>query len=267
MSINEIITPNDFDLFGDRLTVNTLTSEFATFESIGVNNINPKDLGGEINIGMADLASQVNIGSIATPIYINEVLYEGGPTGSIGPTGPQGIAGTNGSIGPTGPQGIAGTNGSIGPTGPQGIAGTNGSIGPTGPQGIEGPTGSSDIAISTTTVNTTVSGPFAPQNITLTFTKIGNVVTMGFERLGGIIITTASSAIFSPVDIIPIGYRPSSQNQFIIMVISGPQNITSLTGSLQIVSNRFLISGNNNFVFGGVGEYAGYFKSAVTYNI
>ncbi len=48
------------------------------------------------------------------------------PAGATGPTGPQGIAGTDGATGPTGPQGIAGTDGATGPTGPQGIAGATG---------------------------------------------------------------------------------------------------------------------------------------------
>ena len=33
------------------------------------------------------------------------------PAGATGPTGPQGIAGTDGATGPTGPQGIAGATG------------------------------------------------------------------------------------------------------------------------------------------------------------
>ncbi len=40
------------------------------------------------------------------------------PAGATGPTGPQGIAGTDGATGatgPTGPQGIAGTDGATGP--------------------------------------------------------------------------------------------------------------------------------------------------------
>jgi hypothetical protein len=63
-------------------------------------------------------------------VTAHQVMYQQiGPTGSTGPTGPQGVAG------PTGPQGIQGVTG---PTGPQGI---QGEVGPTGPQGEVGPTG------------------------------------------------------------------------------------------------------------------------------
>ena len=47
-----------------------------------------------------------------------------------GPTGPQGLPGTNGITGPTGPQGIQGVTG---PTGPQGLQGITGPTGATGP--------------------------------------------------------------------------------------------------------------------------------------
>ena len=53
-----------------------------------------------------------------------------------GPTGPQGLPGTNGITGPTGPQGlqgITGPTGETGPTGPQGLQGITGPTGATGP--------------------------------------------------------------------------------------------------------------------------------------
>ncbi len=68
-----------------------------------------------------------------------------GPTGSLGPTGAQGVQGL---IGPTGLPGAQGVQGLIGPTGPPGAQGVQGVIGPTGPpgaqgvQGLIGPTGS-----------------------------------------------------------------------------------------------------------------------------
>jgi len=60
-----------------------------------------------------------------------------------GPTGPQGLPGTNGITGPTGPQGIQGVTG---PTGPQGLQGITGPTGPQGLQGITGPTGATGPA-------------------------------------------------------------------------------------------------------------------------
>ena len=60
-----------------------------------------------------------------------------------GPTGPQGLPGTNGITGPTGPQGIQGITG---PTGPQGLQGITGPTGPQGLQGITGPTGATGPA-------------------------------------------------------------------------------------------------------------------------
>ena len=50
-----------------------------------------------------------------------------------GPTGPQGLPGTNGITGPTGPQGLQGIQGVTGPTGPQGLQGITGPTGATGP--------------------------------------------------------------------------------------------------------------------------------------
>ena len=48
---------------------------------------------------------------------------------TVGPAGPQGVAG---SIGPAGPQGVAGSIGPAGPTGPTGPAGPRGAAGPAG---------------------------------------------------------------------------------------------------------------------------------------
>jgi hypothetical protein len=77
-----------------------------------------------------------------------QVMYQQiGPTGSTGPTGPQGVAGPTGPqgiqgvTGPTGPQGIQGVAGPTGPqgaVGPTGPTGSQGDLGPTGPQGIQG---------------------------------------------------------------------------------------------------------------------------------
>lgn len=58
-----------------------------------------------------------------------------GPSGSPGPTGPQGTPGPAGGTGP------AGVPGSPGPTGDTGPTGAPGGTGPTGPTGSTGPTG------------------------------------------------------------------------------------------------------------------------------
>lgn len=48
------------------------------------------------------------------------IVINGGATGTIGPTGPQGATGPQGPVGATGPQGPLGNQGTTGPTGPQG---------------------------------------------------------------------------------------------------------------------------------------------------
>jgi hypothetical protein len=106
-------------------------------------------------------------------VTAHQVMYQQiGPTGSTGPTGPQGITG------PTGPQGI---QGATGPTGSQGI---QGATGPTGSQGIQGPTGPTgsqgDIGLTGPTGPTgaasTVAGPTGP---TGTFGPTGPTGTSG----------------------------------------------------------------------------------------
>ena len=62
---------------------------------------------------------------------------------AVGPTGPQGPAGS------TGPRGSAGATGPQGDTGP---IGPRGSVGPTGPQGSPGPTGAQGSAGSDASV-------------------------------------------------------------------------------------------------------------------
>jgi plastocyanin len=80
-----------------------------------------------------------------------------GPTGDVGPTGPQGDIGLTGNTGPTGPQGDIGLTGNTGPTGPQGPAGpqgdggSTGNAGATGPTGPQGPAGADGIGAGTVT--------------------------------------------------------------------------------------------------------------------
>ena len=67
--------------------------------------------------------------------YLLNFVIPQGPTGPIGATGPQGLAGATGPTGATGPQGLAGATGPTGATGPQGLIGATGPTGPTGPTG------------------------------------------------------------------------------------------------------------------------------------
>ena len=68
-----------------------------------------------------------------------------GLDGAQGPPGPQGPPGTDGAQGPPGPQGPPGTDGAQGPTGPQGPAGTDGLDGAQGPPGPQGPAGTDGL--------------------------------------------------------------------------------------------------------------------------
>lgn len=115
----------------------------------------------------------------AVIVTATQVMYTNiGPTGSAGPTGPTGSAGTagptgptgsagaNGPTGPTGASGITGPTGptgDIGATGPTGPTGAQGNIGPTGPQGIQGIQGVQGVAGPTGPTGSTGStGPTGP---------------------------------------------------------------------------------------------------------
>jgi hypothetical protein len=65
--------------------------------------------------------------------------------GPMGPTGPQGIAGSTGLQGTQGVTGPSGVNGLQGPTGQQGLQGVTGPTGQAGIQGVTGPTGMAGI--------------------------------------------------------------------------------------------------------------------------
>ncbi len=64
-----------------------------------------------------------------------------GTPGPMGPTGLQGLTGTQGMPGPIGPTGAAGSTGPAGPVGPAGPTGPAGAVGPLGPAGATGPAG------------------------------------------------------------------------------------------------------------------------------
>ncbi|MBY0541420.1 MAG: tail fiber domain-containing protein [Campylobacterales bacterium] len=80
-------------MFADQMNTRVLNSDFVITETISVHNVNPKDFGAELNLGMGSIPSQINIGSFGTPVYINESLYgEGGGVTSMGPFGSTGNA-------------------------------------------------------------------------------------------------------------------------------------------------------------------------------
>ena len=75
-------------------------------------------------------------------LTVQQVMYtQLGPTGSQGVTGSQGPTGPQGYQGYQGPTGPQGNQGYQGPTGPQGNQGYQGPTGPQGNQGYQGPTG------------------------------------------------------------------------------------------------------------------------------
>jgi hypothetical protein len=121
-------------------------------------------------------------------VTAHQVMYQQiGPTGSTGPTGPQGITGPTGPQGDIGPTGPTGSQGDLGPTGPTGAAstvagptgptGSTGDIGPTGPTGSEGPTvyPAAGMAVSTGTAwgtsKTTPTGDVVGTTDTQTLTN------------------------------------------------------------------------------------------------
>jgi hypothetical protein len=128
----------------------------------------------DINLEFTHEAASINPTRPAVPSVIvtaHQVMYQQiGPTGSTGPTGPQGTTGPTGpqgiqgEVGPTGPQGIQGVAGATGPTGAQGIQGITG---PTGPQGIQGNTGATGATGPTGAQGIQgVTGPTGPQGNT-----------------------------------------------------------------------------------------------------
>jgi hypothetical protein len=102
--------------------------------------------------GTIQLNELLETGSVVSVVWGAPFLLAGavGPTGSVGPAGPEGATGSIGPQGPegatgsVGPQGPEGATGSIGPQGPEGATGSQGPAGPegaTGSTGLQGPTG------------------------------------------------------------------------------------------------------------------------------
>jgi len=270
MSIQELLVPNDYNLFGRSITVNTLSAEFGNFTSVGTTNLNAQNFGGELNIGDGGVTSQITIGTntnAMTPIYIGDtgsaVYIDGslynplGPTGPQGVTGPKGATGATGAIGLTGATGAAGLNGVTGATGAAGTNGTNGVTGPTGP------TGSSSGGVSGTTGNTftmSFSGPFSTTQ-TIEYTKIGNQVTMYFPSISN---TSGSSTYFTSDHSIPVDARPEADMFYIGFGVSnGADSLVTWdigqAGDLTIGSGASL---SGAFTSGGL---ASYFNSTFTW--
>ncbi len=120
---------------------------------------------------------------------------------------------------------------------------------------------------TTTTVNTTVSGPWASTAITFTFYKFGNVVTMSWATLGGFVITLSSQTIGTPSGVIPVGLRFDG-GAFTSPVISGVASTSLISGNCVFPTGGAIVFTNtNNSVFGNAGAYAGLNKGAVTYTV
>lgn len=230
MSIQELLVPNDYDLFADRISVNTLTAEFGTFESIGVHNLNPKDFGGELNIGMGGLPSQINIGGAGTPVYIDDVLYVPGALGATGPTGAQGI---------------------------QGIQGVTGAIGPIGPTGDSGTILTGSVVGSLTGANN--------QSFFLFYTKVGNSVTLSWNSTQQPIVN--DNQLLTSTVALPASLWPLFPTYFNVGIINGPQ--LDYRVGLCVVTNNGLLQFSDSFTapFGSTPNWAGVWKTGICYNV
>lgn len=73
-----------------------------------------------------------------TSPVLDITVFNSGPVGPIGATGPQGPSGPQGATGAAGPTGPMGAPGPAGPVGPQGATGPQGPAGPAGPNNVSG---------------------------------------------------------------------------------------------------------------------------------
>lgn len=121
MSISNLEYPNEFDLFCDRFTCN----------SLNLSTQPPID-------NSSQFLALKNNGDV---VLHDSFIGSTGATGVTGPTGPFGFTGQTGSTGVTGPTGSNGAQGLIGPTGSTGVTGPTGQTGALGLTGSTGPTG------------------------------------------------------------------------------------------------------------------------------
>lgn len=122
MSINGLLEPNTYNLYGNSMTLNSLQANPGISNTLWIN---------------LDDDNTLYLGAL--PIGATGGSGPTGPTGpSGGPVGPTGPSGPSGPSGPTG-IGITGPSGPSGPSGPTGLTGISGLTGPTGPSGTSGP--------------------------------------------------------------------------------------------------------------------------------
>ena len=173
--------------------------------------------------GNSLFVNSINLGTTASPLILsanNDTLLLNG-TGSIGPTGSDGLQGPMGPVGPTGSQGVqgpigpTGTDGLEGPIGPTGADGLQGPVGPTGSQGVQGPIGP--------TGSDGLQGPMGPTGPT------------GPDGLQG------------PIG--PIGPTGSDGLQGATGA-TGPQGIQGVTGSNGIITSLNFTQSNANSISG-----------------
>ena len=161
-----------------------------------------------------------------------------GPTGSdglsvTGPTGSDGLSvtgptGLNG-LSVTGPTGTQGVIGLTGPTGTQGVLGYTGPVGETGPTGALGPTGASTTGTLTFTEGTAIPSDTNIDNF--------NISNNSFFKITG---TTASTIS---------GLANGVSGRFIIIVNNTEKNQTFQQENTFILeSNRFVLGCANKTI-------------------
>lgn len=104
------------------------------------------------------------------------------------------------------------------------------------------------------TVNTTWGGPWANQNVTLKFVRIGKAVTMSFSVID-VAVTAAGNAIQSTAPI-PDRFFPAQLTTSIIEVVDGVNNAAKKNGTFQLnTTGDVFITSNNRATFSST--YAG----------
>jgi len=105
-----------------------------------------------------------------------------------------------------------------------------------------------------------VTGPWASQNLTVKFTRIGRIVVMTWGDLS-VAITVASQKIASAAGAIPTRFRPVGSEGF-AEIINGASSITEAPGIVKALSGggiQFAAEADNNYgTTGYAGVIAGY---------
>jgi len=123
---------------------------------------------------------------------------------------------------------------------------------------------------STSVFNTTVVGPWASQLLTINFIKVGNVIQASFSNFGDFIITVSAQNITGSA-VFPVGFRPTNNKYFPVMVFSDPSAGLIKLGLLTILTTgAYKIqpmspSGLAPVTFGNPGQFAGFTALDVTY--